>query len=122
MSQPISPATVDAELLRLSDLLEDVVNEMPTLAREAAEAEVAYKKAFAQQVLTAEAKTVSDRDALATVATADLLLARRIGEAMYDVRKEKARSLAVQINALQTIASNLRGFTAGPSRSMGGQR
>lgn len=109
MSRPISPAEVEAELWRLSKKLEQATDDLAAKAVRAAEAEVNYKAAFAKSVLAAEAKTVSDREAIATLETQELLRERRVAEALQDSTLELCRTLRGQLSALQSLSANMRG-------------
>lgn len=110
MPQPISPAQVESEILRLSALLEETAEEQAELGMNEGEAEVAYKVKHARALLEADAKTVSDREALATLASEAELRNRRIAEALLTANQEKCRTIRAQLDALRTIAANVRGL------------
>ncbi len=92
-----------SEIERLIGLLELRTDEYRVYAVEAAEAEVAYKKAHAIAHLKATG-TVSEREAEATLAADGELLKRRSAEAVRDSCLEAMRSLRAQLSALQTLA------------------
>lgn len=102
------PANVEAEIRRLSDQAEPLVARLAKQARDAAEAEAAYRVGYARAMLASEMKTVSDREAQATIACEDLLLKRKIAEALADTTKEAGRMLRAQLDALRSINANAR--------------
>ena len=67
-----------------------------------------YKLAHARQLLRAEGDTVSEREAEALLACADLLRERRISEAIADACRESVRSLREQLGALRSLNANVR--------------
>lgn len=92
-----------SEIERLASLLELRTDEYRAYAVEAAEADVAYKRAYAVALLRAQG-TVSERGAEATLKAADELTRRRTTEATRDACLEAMRSLRAQLSALQTLA------------------
>lgn len=103
-----SQADVESEILRLSARLEQATDEYARLITLEAEAEVEYKKTHAQAVLQSNEGTVSQREAQAILKCADELVQRRISEALASAQKELLLSLRAQLNALQTLAANIR--------------
>ena len=99
--------TVESEIMRLSTVLEDGVEEFAKLAQEAAEAEHAYKKAYYSHFLNASG-TEKARVAVAETNADRQRAAAKISEAVRDACQEKLRSLRAQLSALQTLASNIR--------------
>jgi hypothetical protein len=108
----VTPAQVEAELARLSEKLEEKSDKLATLLESAATADVNYKLGHARQLLRAEGDTVSEREAEAVLACADLLRERRHSEALADAAKESIRSLRTQLDALRSINANVR-YSAG---------
>lgn len=103
-----SQADVESEILRLSARLEQATDEYARLITLAAEAEVQQKKEWAQATLHSNEGTVAQREAQATLKTVDALLQRKISEALAAAQKELLLSLRAQLNALQTLAANIR--------------
>lgn len=103
-----SQADVEAEILRLSARLEEATDEYARLITLAAQAEVDHKREWAQAVLKSVEGTVAQREAEAVLATYDALMQRKISEALASAQKELAISLRAQLNALQTLAANIR--------------
>jgi hypothetical protein len=104
----ITPAAAERELTRLSAKLEEKSDELVTLLEAPAEADVNYKLAHARQLLGATGDTVSEREAEAILACADLLRERRISEAVADACRESVRSLREQLGACRSINANVR--------------
>lgn len=100
-------STIEGEILRLSTVLEDSTDEFAKLAREAAEAEHAYKIAYHSHLLNATG-TEKARIATAETNSDKKRWAHKSSEAVRDACQEKLRSLRSQLSALQTIAANTR--------------
>lgn len=105
---PMSQVSVEQEILRISGLLDHQVGEVAKRARAAAEAEVAWKLAYARHSLIAEGKTVGERDAAALLECEDELKAHKYADAVLLAAQEAGRSLRAQIDALRTLAANQR--------------
>lgn len=114
MTVPLNPAAVDAELMRLSDLLEERVEDFTRASRAAAEAESTYKRRFAESMLDVinsngpTRTTVQEREARVDIATADEYAAKLITDATARSVRESINSIRVQIEALRTIAASMR--------------
>lgn len=98
---------VDGEIIRLSEVLDERVGEYSGLAVRAAEAEAAYRVAYAKAFL-AVTGTVGAREAQALVACESLLFERLLAEGVRDSCQESMRSIRAQLSALQTLAANER--------------
>jgi hypothetical protein len=109
---PVTPAAAEAELRRLARKLEERTDALAGLLRTAAEADVAYKLAYARALLRAAGDTVSEREAAATLAVADELRDRKTTEAVADACREAVRSLRDQLSACQSLNANTR-YAAG---------
>lgn len=116
----LTAVEVEAEIMRLSDAMEAELGEMASQAQAAAEAEHAFKVAYAKRRLEAGFEdgngrggktTVDEREDMALMATADLFKARLIAEALYDTAKERGRTRRSQIDSLRTLAANIRAQT-----------
>lgn len=103
----ITPAEVEAELQRLMERLEEATVQMAAFGQEAGEAEVAHKVAFAQAFLRSDGP-VATREQLAVVATAEPMLRRRIADAKLQAQRELLNTIRTQIDAVRTIAANIR--------------
>lgn len=107
---------IEAEILRISDLLERATGDLATAAEEAAEAEadyrVAYAKAFRFAKGTEDVKlTEKIREAIATIACDELLHRHKLGVARQLSLQEKCRQLRAQLDAVRTLSANVRGQT-----------
>jgi hypothetical protein len=112
VSAQVTPAQAELELRRLARRLEAKCDELPSLLREAAEADVAHRLAYAKALLGAEGSTVAEREALATLAVANKLKARKMTEAVADAAKESIRAMRDQLSAVQSINANTRALAS----------
>lgn len=103
----MNPVTVEEEIRRLVDHLEDATVELAALAESAGVAEVTAKVAFAKAFLAKEGP-VAAREHLATVATEQQLLARRVAEAKLMAQRELLTTIRTQIDALRTLSASMR--------------
>lgn len=116
----ITAAEVESEIMRLSDVMEEVTGSLVDLAQAAAEADVAYRAAKAKINLRATLMagsgkggrtTVDERESIVDDRCHDEMLAQRTTEAMYEVARERLRTMRSQIDALRTISANIRSQT-----------
>ena len=103
----LSQEQVESEIVRLSSLAEKVTTAMARRAVDAAEADAAYKCAFAKALLQTEG-TVAEREAQATVATQNEYREYRITDARFKAAQEAGRNYRAQLDALRSINANLR--------------
>lgn len=113
MSEPISQAFIESEIMRLSDLAEKVTQVLSQRARASAEADANYKRAHASAFLMAQGKTVGEREAQAALETDDEYTARKIAEALLLAAQEAGRNYRAQLDALRSINANLRPLVTG---------
>lgn len=104
----LTPAATEAELRRLAKKLEERTDALAELLQAAAEADVTYRLTYAKALLAADGKTVSDREAQATLHTAAELYERKTTEAVADACREAVRSLRDQLSAVQSVNANVR--------------
>lgn len=109
-TRQLTQAEVENEILRLSARLERQTDELAGLGRLAAEAESNHKALRAQAFLKAEG-TDARRGATAELVTQDSYLRRKISESLYESAKQACRSTEHQLDALRTIAANIRAQT-----------
>jgi hypothetical protein len=112
MSEPLSQAQVEAEIMRLSGLAEKATHEIAKRARAAAEADVAWKVGYAKAFLLADG-TGPARDAQATVECADEYAAKKSSEAVLMSAQEAGRNYRAQLDALRSINANHRALVTG---------
>lgn len=104
----ITPQRVVDEIERLSARLESKTDELAGLLNEAGVADVAFKVANAKALLRSRAKTVSEREAEATIEVEDLLLQKRCSEAVADACREAVRATRDQLTAACSVGATLR--------------
>lgn len=113
MTAPLNPIRLAGEIDRLASRLEDATDELAKLTVEAAEAEVAYKRAEAEAIIHAAQmpgngpngrSTVDEREAHAFIACADKYAARLISAAVRDSAQEQCRTIRANLSACQTIS------------------
>ena len=106
---------IEAEILRLSDLLEEATGELATASEEAAHGEADYRVAYARAYLKSrsghEKLTDKIREAEATVEVADELTVYKVAAAKQLGLQEKCRQLRAQLDAVRTLSANVRGQT-----------
>jgi hypothetical protein len=106
----LTQAQVENEILRLSQRLENLTDELAGRARAAAEAEANYKGRHASVYLETQG-SIAERNARADVECHDLFANRLIFAAQYEATKQACRSTESQLDALRTIAANIRAQT-----------
>lgn len=115
---PLSQAQVEAEIRRISGLLEQHTIEHAEACEVAAEEDAKYDLAYAKALLAqprvfeGEKVTVAEREARALLAVEDLVLASKTTDAIYRASQERGRNLRAQLDALRTIAANVRDVVA----------
>lgn len=116
----LTAAQVEEEIVRISDAMEESVNEYADLAEAAAKAEHAYKVKKAKENLVASTQpgngkdgrtTVDEREAMVTVACDKELLDHLIADALEASAKEVMRIQSNRLDGLRTIAANIRAQT-----------
>jgi hypothetical protein len=108
--EPLSQLEVESEIRRLSGQLTFLTQHMGTVAREAAQADVDYKRAHAKTILSliGHEGTVAQHEAKAVEACADEMARAKIADAVWKADREQALNLRAQLAALQTLAANQR--------------
>lgn len=114
-AQPLTQHDVERMLMRLSSELEHATEQYAALCRSAAEADADAK--YALHVATVRLAdgmtrdTVDVRKSRAWLAARDEERAAAITTAARDATREQLRSLTTRIDALRTIAANVRAQT-----------
>lgn len=111
---------VEAEILRLSQRLDQATLKIMHRALRVAKADSAYKRAYAQQMVQVQGPNKEAREAMCTIATIDLYDAKRIAEAVLLSAQEAARNTRQQLSALQSLAANQRHLIERGSSGVGG--
>jgi hypothetical protein len=78
-----------------------------TLSLEAAEADHAYKVAYAKALLTSDGP-MDLRKAAAVVATEAQLYVKQLAEARRDAQKELIMTIRLRMDGLRTVSANIR--------------
>jgi len=110
VSEQITPASVESEIMRLSALLEQATQLTARRARAEATAYVAYKSAFARAIVdpSCDGRNREEREAKATLRSLEELDAHRQADALLTASQEAGRNIRQQLSALQSINGNLR--------------
>jgi hypothetical protein len=106
-TRPISQIEVEQEILRLVNLLEDNTETFETLATDAANKEAIYKSSWAKEYLSAKG-SIKEREAWADYKLEQQIFDYKISEALVKAKREKLHSLRTSIDALRTLAANVR--------------
>lgn len=109
-SQPVVQVEVENEILRLCEKLEMQGDELTGRGIMAAEAEANHKAKRAVAFLQAEG-TDAKRTATAEAHVHEDYQKRLAATAVYESLKEAIRSTRTQLDALRTIAANIRSQT-----------
>lgn len=106
-TRPISQVEIEEEIMRLTDLLEQETEAFEQLAIDASVKESGYKAAWAKEYLGAKG-SIKEREAWADYKLEDPALQYKISEALVKSKREKLNSLRTSIDALRTLAANIR--------------
>lgn len=118
--QIITAVEVERKMLQLSNELEDLTTVLAQQAEAAARAEVAWKKERALTRLRERAMggtgpggraTEAEVEDIAIEKHSDLLLEHRLSEGRFDATRDAMKVKQSQVDALRTIAANLRAVT-----------
>jgi hypothetical protein len=109
-NSPISQAEVEQELLRLFDEMERETEEFEKLATDEARKSAVYKHRRASEYLSAKG-SIAEREAWADYKLDSECFEAKIAEALMKAKREKLSMLRTGIEALRTIAANVRTMT-----------
>lgn len=98
-------ADVQAEMRRLSVLIDKGIEALTAQSRELAEAEAEYRKAKALAYVQITEGTAAAREAAVNGAVADLRYKRDLADGMAKAALEAVRSRRTQVSALQTLVN-----------------
>lgn len=111
----LNQVEVESAILKAVEDLETATADLATLAAEAAEAENAFKKAWATALIKATAEdnkaTEKTRVAIADLAASDERLRHLLAEKVYESRKQSLMALRTRVDALRTVSANVRAVT-----------
>lgn len=106
-TQPISQVEIEAEILRLLDILEDETEAFETLAGDSAKKEARYKGAWAKEYLAAKG-SIKERESWADYKLEEQSYDWKIADALVKAKREKLNALRTSLDALRTLAANVR--------------
>lgn len=98
----------ETELERLIDGMTTALVELEKHSQTAAQAEVAHKVKYAQELLRSEQKTVALKEAEATVATEKEAWERAVSERLERLAREKLQSYRSSMDSIRSLMVNAR--------------
>ena len=107
MIDVITPAEVEAEILRLSRLLDLATAEIAKRGRACANAKIDHRVAFATARLAATG-TIPEREDVATLASQDEARVYELAAATLGAAQDAARNTRSQLDALRSVNANVR--------------
>ena len=112
MVEVLTQAEVEHRIIRLSDELEELTELFVLQSQERAEAESDYKYKHARALIEQSGKvTVSAREAVAHLRAANDFRTWKLCEAKEKATQSKMTAIRSQLDALRTIAANVRHLT-----------
>jgi len=106
-SAPISQVEIEEEIIRLTGMLEEETENFEFLAQDFAEKDAMFKSSWAKEYLSAKG-SIKEREAWADYKLENMIHAVKIAEALMRSKREKLTSLRTSIDALRTLAANVR--------------
>lgn len=106
-TKPISQVEIEEEIMRLAEMLELETENFEQLALDSAIKESNYKSSWAKEYLGAKG-SIKEREAWADYKLEELTMQYKISEALVKSKREKLHSLRTSIDALRTLAANVR--------------
>jgi hypothetical protein len=111
----LTQGEVEHEIVRLSSLLEERTGEYADLCMSEAETDIAYKRRRDTMLMNlsvvAPNGTATEKNARIAMVCADEYAEQRLAEARTKSCKEALLSLRHQLDALRTLAANIRAQT-----------
>lgn len=114
MTGIVTQANIESEILRISGILEEQTGEFQDAIRSARHAEADYRLAFAKAFVRHRVTDkVAEKTAehMALIDCEDLLYERKRTEGLERHLEEQLRSLRAQLDAVRTLAANVRAQT-----------
>ena len=106
-TRPISQIEIEEEIMRLTGMLESETEAFESLAQDAAIKDAQLKSSWAREYLGAKG-SIKEREAWADYKLEDMNMHAKISEALVKSKREKLHSLRTSIDALRTLAANVR--------------
>jgi len=107
---PISQVEIESELTRLIKLLEEETDAYAVVAVDQAKKDARYKMEWAKSYLAADG-SVKERESWADYQQADTHHDLKIAEALVKAKQQKMNTLRTSMDALRTLAANVRAQT-----------
>ena len=104
---PISQVEIEQQILNLLDELEQETEAFETLAEDSAKKEARFKAEWAKSYLSGEG-SIKQRESWADYQISDIHMSWKIAEALVKSKREKLTSIRSSIDALRTLAANVR--------------
>ena len=107
----LTQAEVEGQIQYLLDRLEEGTRDLARMAVDQARSEVEYKRNFAVAYTGIREGAQELRKQQATLVSIDLFERHRLDSAVHSTQQELLRTLRSELDALRTIAANIRGVT-----------
>lgn len=115
MNNPLTQHEVEQRIMQISDTLDETTELLASLLIERATAEADYKHAFARVMVNLAQSSsrlpVAAKEAIATTRTEAEFRNWKLWEAREKACQQQLHSLRAQLDALRTIAANVRAVT-----------
>ena len=105
---PISQVDIEQEIIRFVNMLEEETENFELLAKDHAKKDANYKSSWAKAFLAQQEGSVKHRESWADYETADARFDAQVADALMRAKREKLSSLRTSIDALRTLAANVR--------------
>lgn len=108
----ISQAEVEQRIVMLTEQLDEQTTLFSSISEDRAEAESAYRYAFARGIVEQAGKVpVATKEAVAHLRSPEAFRQWKILEAREKATQQKLMAIRAQLEALRTIAANVRALT-----------
>jgi len=112
MADVITQADVEQRIIRITDALDEQTELFAELSAGRADAEAEYKYAYSRAIVEQAGKVpVATKEAVAHLRSPDSFRRWKLLEAREKATQQKLTSLRSQLEALRTIAANVRALT-----------
>jgi hypothetical protein len=109
---PLAQAEIEAEIVRLSELLEGTTDDIAECSVAAASADATFKATYAARFLVADGP-IGQREQQATSECETEYRDWKIADARLRATQERGRNLRAQLDSLRTLAANIRPLVNG---------
>jgi hypothetical protein len=108
---PLNQVQVEHEIMRLVQILEDETEAYAALVEDEAKKDAHLKHAWASEYIKNVGKPQKEREAWADYKLETPTYVHKVAKALAIAKKEKLNSVRSSIDALRTIAANVRHMT-----------